>query len=84
MLAALRNLSRLCAPLAFAPSLLTVMRGVAGLAFPVSRASCLFIRPRPCQRRSEGMLDCMLDKSVSGGEDRWIAALVAADVAIAV
>jgi hypothetical protein len=30
------------------------------------------------------MLDCMLDKSVSGGEDRWIAAVVAADVAIAV
>lgn len=30
------------------------------------------------------MLDCMLDKSVLGGEDRWIAAVVAADVAIAV
>jgi hypothetical protein len=30
------------------------------------------------------MLDCMLDESVSGGEDRWIAAVIAAAVAIAV
>jgi hypothetical protein len=34
--------------------------------------------PRPCQRKCRAMLDCMLDKSVSGGEDRWIAAVAIA------
>ncbi|KAH0358245.1 hypothetical protein KCU83_g17, partial [Aureobasidium melanogenum] len=36
MLAALRNLSRICCTIAFAPSLLTVMRGVVGLVFPIA------------------------------------------------